>query len=107
MACQCENDRAGCLCVVTPGLNVGITGGGTAADPIIISVANEYLVGVSGTGTVVTVTGAGDVDDPYLLRVELSPLLSQGWDRWYGSRAQLVAAGPIPIDTLAVVNPSA
>lgn len=108
MACECEASNGGCLCHFAAGLSVTITGGGTPADPITISVDPAYLEGVGGTNTLVTVTGTGDVQDPYLVRVDIEPALLAGhWTRWLGSRADLTAIGGAAHGVLAVVVPGA
>ena len=108
MACECEADKAGCLCIFQAGLHVGVTGGGTPADPITISVDAAYLQGANGLNTIVSVTGTGDVQNPYLVRIDVDSTVLDGyWTRWYGSRAALIAAGGVPPGTLAVVIPGA
>lgn len=107
MPCQCENDRAACRCTITAGLNVTIDGSGIAADPIVIHVSPQYLEGVNGADTIVTVSGTGDIENPFILRVDVDPALVEGWTMWQGSRSELTALGTIPESTLAVVIPGA
>ena len=108
MACQCDENSGGCSCVFVAGLNVTLEGGGTVADPVRVSVNPAYLQGVNGLNTIVTVAGTGDVQDPYLVRVEIDPAATAAyWTRWYGSRLQLNSMGGVPPGTLAVVIPGA
>lgn len=105
MACQCEQDAAGCKCTFSAGLNVTLEGGGTSSDPIQVHVAPEYLVAENGTNTVVTVTGTGDVPDPYLLKIELAPGLYEGKaGRWVGSDEELAVKPPRPDQIGAVTS---
>ena len=105
MACQCEADAAGCKCIFTAGLNITLEGGGTSSDPVQVHVAPAYLTAENGTNTIVTVTGSGDVPDPYLLKIELDPGLYVGKARrWVGSEDDLAFKPPVPGQIGAIVS---
>jgi hypothetical protein len=70
MACGCGN--AGCACIIQPGAGIAVTGSGSTTDPYVIestiSGLSQFLT-VLDTPTVnLTLTGAGTVADPLLLR---------------------------------------
>jgi hypothetical protein len=108
VACECEADNAACQCIFAAGLNVTITGGGTPADPIVVNVDSESLIGVNGLNTLVTVIGNGDIQNPYIIRIEVDPAIMDGyWTHWVGSRSQLNTIGGSQPGVLAVVIPGA
>jgi hypothetical protein len=104
MACECDKGEGGCVCIFTAGLNVSITGGGTAADPVTINVDAVTLTGLDGVNTDVTVSGNGDVTNPYLVKIDLkSALYADKADLWVGEEVELGLRPPGP-RALAVVT---
>lgn len=103
--------------VIIGGTGVGITGGGTPADPIRISISNPVTIQGESTSTVQTsVTGSGEPDSPYViqsnatLRVQdLSDVLGSSnpttghvlmWNgtNWVSNAAPTQAPGQVNVD---------
>lgn len=83
---QSPDDRAGALAtilgLIKAGANVTITGGGTYANPYVISATGGELTEITGllkAGRNITFTGTGTSDDPYVINmVELADVLHSG-----------------------------
>lgn len=107
MACDCgkSNDRGSCSCTFVWGLNTTVTGFGSNREPLRVTVAKAVVTGVTTATAKVTVTGTGNIDNPYILSINLVDDGSDKWGKWSGSQAQFDGLRAIEAKTLHAVIP--